>query len=203
MSRTRASVAVIALAFVAACARQEHPATSTAGTVLPAPPASSPTPKRSDEASSLGSVRSGNQLPLNSAAVAFAKYLNGIHNRLHREFADKELQRLDTLPPNHPMNDTKLVTRVELVIEGETGLLSSLRVVRGSGIAEFDAVAVESVKRAAPFDDAPSQIRSADGNVYVHWEFRRDEVFACSTMHARPFLLSIPAGPPSPPSLAL
>ena len=89
------------------------------------------------------------------------------------------------------------------VIDGETGLMTSVLLIRGSGIAEFDTLAVESLKRALPFDDAPPEIRSTDGNVYVHWEFWRDEVFACSTMHARPFLLTTPSQKPSAPSLAL
>jgi hypothetical protein len=48
--------------------------------------------------------------------------------------------------------------------------------------------------------------------VYLHWEFHRDEVYACSTINARPFLLNVPAQappvdpnpnptqPPAPPS---
>jgi hypothetical protein len=48
------------------------------------------------------------------------------------------------------------------------------------------------VHRAQPFGPAPGAIVSADGNVYLHWEFHRDEVFACSTMHARPFMLNTP-----------
>jgi hypothetical protein len=101
------------------------------------------------------------------------------------------------------MNDGKLVTLLEIVIDGQTGMLTNVVVVQGSALAEFDALAVESIKHAAPFDDAPPEIRSADGNVYVHWGFKRDEVFACSTMNVRPFLLSTPASRPSPPSLAL
>ena len=40
-------------------------------------------------------------------------------------------------------------------------------------------------------DPARSVIRSADGNVYIHWEFHRDEVYACSTMNCRPFILAV------------
>ena len=202
MFASRAFTTTIALAFVAGCVRQEAPVARTAST--PAPPSmSTSTPKGAGEGSSLGSVRAGNQRALNGAAVAFASYLNRMHNRIHPEFADKALAKLDALPPNHPMNDNKLVTRLEIVIDGQTGLMTSVLVVRGSGIAEFDALTVDSLKRALPFDDAPPEIRSADGNVYLHWEFRRDEVFACSTIHARPFLLTTPALQPPAPSLAL
>ena len=40
--------------------------------------------------------------------------------------------------------------------------------------------------------------------MYLHWEFHRDEVYACSTQGARPFILNTPAPtkeetlPPSP-----
>ena len=32
--------------------------------------------------------------------------------------------------------------------------------------------------------------------MYLHWEFHRDEVYACSTMNARPFMLNTPPGAP-------
>jgi hypothetical protein len=54
------------------------------------------------------------------------------------------------------------------------------------------------VQRASPFGPAPSAIISPDGNVYLHWEFHRDEVYACSTMNARPFLLNLPTKGPDP-----
>jgi TonB family protein len=203
MALGRAFVVVVALVGVAACARQERPVASTAATSAAAPSARGPTAERAEEPSSLGSVRPGNQRPLKSAAVPFATYLNKVHNRIHPEFTDKGLEKLDALPPTHPMNDVKLVVRVEIVIEGQTGLIRNLVVVRSSGLAEFDALAVESVRRAGPFDDAPPEIRSSDGNVYVHWQFMRDEVFACSTMHVRPFLLSLPASGPPPASFTL
>ena len=50
-------------------------------------------------------------------------------------------------------------------------------------------------RRAArsPFGKPPKAIVSPDGNVYFHWEFHRDPVFACSTMNARPFMLNVAA----------
>jgi hypothetical protein len=38
--------------------------------------------------------------------------------------------------------------------------------------------------------------------VYLHWEFHRDEIYACSTMNARPFILNAaPKGTdPEPPA---
>ena len=144
----------------------------------------------------VSSVKPGNQTALNTAAVPFASYLNTIHNRIHPIFADSFLGSLDNLPKTHPLNDTKLITRIEIVVSPKEGRIVKLGVVKTSGITAFDIAALDSVNRAAPFGPAPNAIVSPDGNVYLHWEFHRDEVFACSTMHARPFILNTPAKSP-------
>jgi TonB family protein len=152
----------------------------------------------------VSSVKPGNQTALNTAQVPFASYLNGMHNRIHPIFADSFLDSLDGLPANHPMNDQHLVTRLEIVLARD-GRLKKMGIVRTSGITAFDIAALDAVDRAQPFGPAPTAIVSPDGNVYLHWEFHRDEVYACSTMGARPFILNTPApgndGPPQPPSL--
>ncbi len=132
---------------------------------------------------------------LGSAVVPFATYLNGIHDRIHPIFADSYLGYLDeSLPKTDPQNDQKLVTRLEVVFTDD-GHIRRMGVVKTSGVAQFDAAALESFARAEPFGSTPRGIRSADGDVYIQWEFHRDEVFACSTMHARPFLLGANASP--------
>jgi hypothetical protein len=154
----------------------------------------------------VSSVKPGNQTALNTAAVPFASYLNTIHNRIHPIFADSFLGSLDNLPKSHPMNDPKIITRLEIVVSPKEGRIVKMGIVKTSGITAFDIAALDSVHRAQPFGPAPGAIVSPDGNVYLHWEFHRDEVFACSTMHARPFLLNVPAkGPsegPEPPAPA-
>lgn len=146
----------------------------------------------------VSSVKPGNQTSLNTAAVPFASYLNTIHNRIHPIFADSFLGSLDGLPKSHPMNDPKLITRLEIVVSPKEGRIVKLGVVKTSGITAFDVAALDAVHRAQPFGPAPGAIVSPDGNVYLHWEFHRDEVFACSTMHARPFMLNTPPKAPSP-----
>ena len=74
-------------------------------------------------------------------------------------------------------------------------------IVKPSGVTAFDIAALDSVQRASPFGAAPGAIVSPDGQVYLHWEFHRDEVFACSTMNAHPFILNAPpSGAPSVPA---
>jgi hypothetical protein len=151
------------------------------------------------------SVKPGNQTALNTAAVPFASYLNQMHNRIHPIFADEFLGSLDRLPASHPMNDQSLFTAIEFVIEREEGRLVRRGVVRTSGITMFDISALAAVERASPFGTPPSEIVSPDGNVYLHWEFRRDGM-ACSTLFAKPFILKaqpkpapVPTAPPLPP----
>jgi TonB family protein len=140
----------------------------------------------------VSSVKTGNQTALNTAAVPFASYLNGMHNRIHPIFAESFLESLDSLPSSHPLNDQHLVTRLEIVLTRE-GHLKKMGIVKTSGLTAFDIAALDAVDRAQPFGPAPNAIISPDGNVYLHWEFHRDEVYACSTMGARPFILNTPA----------
>ena len=147
----------------------------------------------------VATVKPGNQTSLNTAQSPFATYLNGMHNRIHPFFADAFLGSLDGLPKEHPLNNTKMVTRLEIILTKD-GHLKKMGIVKTSGVTAFDIAALDAVNRAAPFGPPPTAIVSKDGNVYLWWEFHRDEVYACSTMNARPFLLNIePAAPPVEP----
>lgn len=209
MRAVRAAFALAGLAVLIAttgCGGRDVPAASPVAVVevaprttaaqVPASMATETTTATPGAPTAPGSVvRVGNQRPLNSAALAFAKYLNAMHNRIHPIFTDGSLSRLDALRPNDPLNDTTLMTRLELVIDGNTGSLVKQTVVRTSGLSGFDTLAMDAVTRSAPFEPASGALWSSDGNVYVHWEFRRDPVFGCSTMHVRPFLLQMGSAP--------
>ena len=101
-----------------------------------------------------------------------------MHARIHPTF-DSFLEFLDDLPSTNPMNEKHVVTRLEIVLAAD-GRVARMGVVRSSGVAEFDAAALDAVDRARPFPPIPSAILSADGNAYMHGEFDRDEVHACS-----------------------
>lgn len=139
-------------------------------------------------------VKPGNQTALNTARVPFATYLNHIHNRIHPIFADSFLESLGGLPRTHPLNDNTLVTHLEIVLSKE-GRIVKMGIAKSSRVTAFDIAALDAVDRASPFGPAPSAILSTDGNVYLHWEFHREEVFACSTANARPFMLNVPTAP--------
>ncbi len=147
----------------------------------------------------IAGVREGNQTALNAAQVPFATYLNGMHERIHPIFAESFLEPLDSLPPNHPLNNQELVTKLEIVLTRD-GHLKRMGVVKASGVTAFDVAALDSVDRAQPFGPAPGAIVSPDGNVYLHWEFHRNEIYACSTQGARPFILAAPPPGSQPPT---
>jgi TonB family protein len=143
------------------------------------------------------SVKPGNQTALNTARVPFAGYLNQIHSRLHPIFADSFLPSLDNLPADHPLNQPTVRTNLEIVLDKDEGKIVKMGVTRSSGSTMFDVAALESVQNAAPFGKPPAIIVSPDGNVYLHWEFYRNPVYACSTYFAHPFMLK--ASPESAP----
>ncbi len=133
-------------------------------------------------------LRGRRQLPLGARAVAVATYLNGVHNRVHPFFGDWILSSLDRLPKDDPLNDPRLVTKLEIIFDAE-GRIVRMGVARASGNSVFDLAAVDAFDRAQPFPSPPPEVLSSDGHVYVSWELHRDEVYSCSTMNARPFLL--------------
>jgi TonB family protein len=115
--------------------------------------------------------------------VPVTRYLDEMHRRIHPLFAES-LASLDALPPSHMLSDKHLVTRLEVVL-GADGRIKSMCVVHASGVTAFDVMALDSVDRSQPFPQAPDVVRSADGNVYVEWDFHRDEAMACSTAFAQ------------------
>ena len=132
---------------------------------------------------------SAKEQPLGEARIAYAKYLNAIHALLHPVFADQYLASFDALPASDPRNISTLSTEVAFVVDGKTGRLDSAKVTRTSGVREFDAAAIESVKRAFPAAPPDPSTWSSDGKVYALWEFHRGPE-ACGTWNARPFRLA-------------
>lgn len=147
----------------------------------------------------VATVTLGNQTSLNTAAAPFATYLNRIHNRLHPIFAVSYLGFLDGLPGSAGLHDNDMKTNLEIVLSQSNGSIVKMGVTRTSGVTAFDISALESVQRASPFGAPPSSIVSPDGNVYLHWEFHRNPLFACSTYFARPYIIKVPqkSAPPT------
>jgi hypothetical protein len=151
----------------------------------------------------VSNVKVGNQTALNAASSAFATYLQTMHNRIHPIFADSFLESLSGRSRDDALNNMRLITTLEIVLHAD-GSLAKMGLIKSSGEFQFDVGALDSVNRAQPFGKVPAAIISPDGNTYLHWQFHRNEVYACSTMNARPYILRDspkPTEPPYPPGL--
>jgi TonB family protein len=136
-------------------------------------------------------VKLGNRTALNAAHSPFAAYLSTIHNAIHPVFAEEFLPSLNRLGKGNALNE-ELVTHVEIILSKDEGKVLRMGVTKNSGNTTFDAAALEAIDRRQPFGPAPAGIESADGNVYLHWEFHRDPVDACSTRNATPIQVKDP-----------
>jgi hypothetical protein len=143
-------------------------------------------------------VKLDNTTALNAAAKPFATYLVTIHNRIHPIFAEQYLDFYNSRPKGDKVNDMSIFASLEIVLDKLTGKIVRMGVVKTSGITEYDITALNSVARAGPFGKAPDIIASPDGNVYLHWEFHRDPVDACTTRNAYPYLLATAPKKPGP-----
>lgn len=150
------------------------------------------------------SVKLGNETALNTAASPFAEYLHHMHTRIHPIYGDQFLA--SGMAASAGLKDMNMMTAVEIILNPKDGSVIGVPgVVKRSGSTILDAVAIDAVMRAAPFGEAPPEILSPDGKVYLHWEFHRDPVDACSTKNAHPKMLKkipakkVPVDKPKPP----
>ena len=132
-------------------------------------------------------VKPGNQEELGTRASPFAAYITAMHRQIHKLFtlgflADIDLQR------NSVYANDQLWTQLEIVVKSD-GTVERVGIVRTSGLLPFDVAAIDSVMSAAPFPPPPQAIKSANGKVYVDWQFHRDER-ACGTFGADPHILT-------------
>jgi TonB family protein len=138
-------------------------------------------------------VRPGNQTALKTRANPFAVYLARMHRRIHELWGFGFLEDLDSKPSDHPMNDWDLWTNVEISVNPD-GSVNKVTIVRTSGVLDFDVAALDTVLSAAPYDETPEEIRSADGRVYMRWGFYRNWR-QCGTFNAEPYILTeVPGG---------
>ena len=100
-------------------------------------------------------------------------YLNKMGASIQRGWADYLESVRVSLPPNDPLNDYVLETKVEIVLN-QKGELEDTKILSSSGEKKYDQAAKLVVKNAAPFD-RPSHYRlSDDGLLHVTWLFARD-----------------------------
>ena len=132
-------------------------------------------------------VRPGNQSELGTRASPFAAYITAMHRQIHKLFTLGFLSDIEMRSDSAYAND-ELWTQLEIVVKGD-GSVERVGIVHGSGLLAFDVAAIDSVMSAAPFPPPPSVIKSANGKVYLDWQFHRDER-ACGTFGVDPHILT-------------
>jgi TonB family protein len=115
-----------------------------------------------------------------------------MHRSIHKLWGFGALEDWDELPGSSPLNDSKLSTTLEMVLNRD-GTVDKVAVVRASGYLPFDAAAIDVAFNAGPYPDPPRAIRSPNGKIYVHWQFHRDER-QCATSGVDYFILDNPPG---------
>jgi outer membrane biosynthesis protein TonB len=153
-------------------------------------------------------VKPGNQTSLNTRAAPFAAYIARMHRSIHELWGFGQLEEWDDKPTSSPFNNRNLMTELEIVLNAD-GTVDRIGVARPSGLLEYDVAAVDVAYSAGPYPDPPRAIRSANGKIYVHWKFYRDER-QCATSGADPYILDNPSAggdkttmldPPRPPAV--
>jgi TonB family protein len=136
-------------------------------------------------------VQPGNQTALNTRAAPFAAYIARMHRSIHELWGFGQLEEWDDKPASSPYNNRDLMTELEIILNPD-GTIDRVGVARPSGLMEYDVAAVDVVYTAGPFPDPPRAIRSANGKIYLHWKFYRDER-QCATSGAEPYILDNPS----------
>jgi len=132
-------------------------------------------------------VQPGNQTALKTRAEPFAIYIARMHRRIHELWGFGYIAELDAKPRSSELNNQKLMTKLELVINPD-GTIDKATVVQHSGVTQFDVAALDVAFTAEPYEPTPKDIRSPDGKVYLHWRFHRDWR-QCGTFGVEKFIL--------------
>lgn len=120
-------------------------------------------------------IKPGNHTAVNAHRSVYAGYIGAMHRRIHRRWAHEFLTMIDTrYPMSHPLQDPTLSTKLEFVIDAESGEFDAVNIVESSGELLFDAEAVDTAWSIGRRPNPPPPIISPNGKVYIHWTFWRD-----------------------------
>ncbi len=104
-------------------------------------------------------------------------YLDAVYPRLRNGWTAFVNDCRLRLPATDPLNRETLRAVVSWVVE-PGGKLGQLRVAESSGNADFDQVALDVVRDAAPLPVPPASVLSDDGVAHLRWSFQRDRRLA-------------------------
>ncbi len=121
-------------------------------------------------------IKPGNHTSVNAKRSVYASYINRIHRKIHANWGNEYLPRLDNrYGPGHPLSNADLRATLEIVVDGGSGEVEDVNIVESSGVTSYDAEAVMIAYDTGPHPEAPDEVVSPDGNVYLHWNFWRNQ----------------------------
>lgn len=120
----------------------------------------------------IGRGQQGNSL---SHQKDVAEYLALMHKEIHPLWAHGYLLRLDTIyrQPGSRLDDPNLEAVLEITLDS-LGSVIDVRMVRSSGITDYDSEAIHVAWNCSPKLPPPAEMRSTNGRSYIHWTFWRD-----------------------------
>lgn len=120
----------------------------------------------------IGPGQQGNSL---SHQKDVAEYLALMHKEIHPLWAHGYLLRLDTIyrRPGSALNSSDLEAILEITLDS-MGSVSDVRMVRSSGLTDYDNEAIHVAWNSSPKMPPPAEMRSPNGKSYIHWTFWRD-----------------------------
>ncbi len=103
------------------------------------------------------------------------EYLALMHKEIHPLWAHGYLLRLDTIyrQPGSRLNDGNLEAVLEITLDS-FGSVTDVRVVKSSGIMDYDTEAIHVAWHSSPKVAPPKTMISKNGKSYIHWTFWRD-----------------------------
>ncbi|MEZ4461139.1 MAG: hypothetical protein R3E66_15730 [bacterium] len=132
----------------------------------------------------------GNHTSVNAYSDDAKSYLERIHRKIHKRWADGYLPYLDTgVPMDSPLRNPNLNTILEMIIDGSSGQVERVNIVKTSGELSYDSEAIIIAQTIGPHGAAPHDVISPNGKVYVHWNFWRD-TRQCGTFGASIFIVN-------------
>jgi TonB family protein len=123
----------------------------------------------------------------------FSAYIAQMHRSIHDQWGFGQILVWDEQPRTSPLNNVTLLATLELVLNGD-GTIDNIKVVRSSGLRAYDVAAIDVAYSAGPYPSAPKALRSANGKIYIHWDFHRDDR-QCATSGVTYYILSAGTNP--------
>ncbi|MFA5625224.1 MAG: hypothetical protein WC966_09255 [Bradymonadales bacterium] len=134
------------------------------------------------------SIKAGNQGANLHHEKTVAEYIALMHKEIHPRWAETYLVDLHLNPTRHDPRAYGDITAITEIVLDSIGNIHDVRMVRSSGVPEYDNEAILVSWHSSPKLAPPKELRSPNGKAYVHWSFWGD-MRQCGTFGVKAFKL--------------